>query len=149
MKQLTYLKFLIKSTNEHGVHSPFVYQFLTEGIYAQKKIFRKEKPINRILKSTEKYFGINSEHNTEVEYKQIKRIDAITDYNTKSLSQLITEAREDEIIFISQPHKSKNQFENWSYLAKSNNFNVSIDFYYAGLLFKRKEQRKEHFTLRI
>lgn len=145
MKLFTYLKFLIKSTNEHGVHSPFVYQFLTKGIYAQRKNFRKEKALNRILKSTKTYFGIS----TETEYKHIKHIDTIADYDTKSLDQLITEARKDDIIFISKPYKSKKQFENWCYLVKSNNFNVSIDFYYAGLLFKREEQRKEHFTLRI
>ncbi|MEZ7917698.1 MAG: class I SAM-dependent methyltransferase, partial [Patiriisocius sp.] len=29
----SYIKFLLKSTNEHGVHSPFVYSLLTKCIY--------------------------------------------------------------------------------------------------------------------
>ncbi|MCK4562530.1 MAG: class I SAM-dependent methyltransferase [Flavobacteriaceae bacterium] len=29
----TYLKFLFKSTNQHGVHSPFVYDFITKCLY--------------------------------------------------------------------------------------------------------------------
>lgn len=36
----TYLKFLLKSTNQHGVHSPFVYDLVTKCFYKRKK--RKE-----------------------------------------------------------------------------------------------------------
>ncbi|HEA30657.1 MAG TPA: class I SAM-dependent methyltransferase [Leeuwenhoekiella sp.] len=32
-----YLKFLRKATNQHGVHSPFVYDFLTKCLYDRKK----------------------------------------------------------------------------------------------------------------
>jgi predicted O-methyltransferase YrrM len=34
---LTYLKFLIKSTNQHGVHSPFVFSLVTKCFYDKKK----------------------------------------------------------------------------------------------------------------
>ncbi|MEZ4858796.1 MAG: class I SAM-dependent methyltransferase [Flavobacteriaceae bacterium] len=33
----SYLKFLSKSTNQHGVHSPFVYDFVTKCIYLKKQ----------------------------------------------------------------------------------------------------------------
>lgn len=32
-----YIKFLFKATNQHGVHSPFVYQFVTKCLYDKKK----------------------------------------------------------------------------------------------------------------
>ena len=32
-RKISYLQFLLKSTNQHGIHSPFVYQFVTQGIY--------------------------------------------------------------------------------------------------------------------
>lgn len=36
--QLTsYIKFLLKSTNQHGVHSPFVYDFVTKCLYDKHK----------------------------------------------------------------------------------------------------------------
>ena len=35
-KTYSYLKFLLKSQNQHGLHSPFVYYFVTKGLYKQK-----------------------------------------------------------------------------------------------------------------
>ena len=35
---MSYLKFLLKSTNAHGVHSPFVYGLVSEGFYYGRKI---------------------------------------------------------------------------------------------------------------
>lgn len=34
---IAYIKFLFSSTNQHGVHSPFVYQFVTKCLYDKKK----------------------------------------------------------------------------------------------------------------
>lgn len=49
-----YLKFLKKSTNQHGVHSPFVYNFVTKCLYSkptkkQKEFFKNYK--KRLLAS--------------------------------------------------------------------------------------------------
>ena len=30
---ISYLKFLLKSSNQHGVHSPFVFDFVTKSLY--------------------------------------------------------------------------------------------------------------------
>lgn len=34
---ISYLKFLLRSSNQHGVHSPFVYSLVTKGFYDRKK----------------------------------------------------------------------------------------------------------------
>jgi len=38
----TYIKFLLKSTNQHGIHSPFVYEFITKCLY-KKGLIEREK----------------------------------------------------------------------------------------------------------
>ena len=42
MQFKSYLKFLLKSTNEHGVHSPFVYNFVTRCLYNKQLVNRQE-----------------------------------------------------------------------------------------------------------
>ena len=34
---ISYIKFLLKSTNQHGVHSPFIYDFVTKCLYDKSK----------------------------------------------------------------------------------------------------------------
>lgn len=38
----SYLKFLFKSTNQHGIHSPFVYDFVTKCLYNRKAYAKYE-----------------------------------------------------------------------------------------------------------
>ena len=37
----SYIKFILTSTNEHGVHSPFVYSLLTKCIYKKQRFDKK------------------------------------------------------------------------------------------------------------
>ena len=49
-----YIKFLLKSTNQHGVHSPFVYQFVTKCLYDKKKYdaYKKLQNYRKTLKNS-------------------------------------------------------------------------------------------------
>jgi uncharacterized iron-regulated membrane protein len=49
------LKFLLSATNEHGVHSPFIYSYVTKCLYAKRQYCRG-KPQNILFKSIA-YFG--------------------------------------------------------------------------------------------
>ncbi|BAO74421.1 O-methyltransferase [Winogradskyella sp. PG-2] len=48
------IKFLLKSTNQHGVHSPFIYNFVTECLYdkVNYSAYHKIKDYKNILKSS-------------------------------------------------------------------------------------------------
>jgi len=39
---LSYFKFLIRSKNQHGIHSPFVYDFTTKCLYKKNKNFKSQ-----------------------------------------------------------------------------------------------------------
>ena len=58
-KVFSYLQFLVKSTNQHGVHSPFVYNYITKGLYGvEKDRFIKHKT-NQWLVQSIQYFKPN------------------------------------------------------------------------------------------
>ena len=48
-----YFKFWLKASNEHGVHSPFVFNLLTKGIYSShskwSEISRKNQFLYRMI----------------------------------------------------------------------------------------------------
>lgn len=160
-----YFQFLLKSTNQHGVHSPFVYSYLTEGIYDTKKNYKDYGKKRRLLQATIDYFQVkeiigapefqihisNSEtkHLRSDTYKSLHYIPSRTLVSTKKLLQLVETANEDTIFYINTPNKSTKANEKWLELQAKSKFNVSIDFYVAGILFTRAEQKKEHFVLRM
>ncbi|EDP69654.1 SAM-dependent methyltransferase; O-methyltransferase [Flavobacteriales bacterium ALC-1] len=51
---LAYIKFLFNSTNQHGVHSPFIYNFVTKCLYDKKKYPKYDELNNyrKILKDS-------------------------------------------------------------------------------------------------
>ncbi|WP_127845959.1 class I SAM-dependent methyltransferase [Psychroflexus aestuariivivens] len=54
MKNFSYLKFLLSSKNQHGIHSPFVYKLITECFY-DKTQYEAYKDISSLKKSLPKF----------------------------------------------------------------------------------------------
>nr|WP_299213909.1 hypothetical protein [uncultured Allomuricauda sp.] len=163
-KFITYLKFLIKSTNQHGVHSPFVFNYVTKCLYSKQK-WDNVKSINILLKSIT-YFDYNTMElwenhdlkkllNThfpnivmgttmiDLLYAEELRID--------ELKHLLSEGKfhYNSMIFINSIHQTPEKQELWGKLVELPMITVSIDMFHCGVLFIRKEQVKEHFTIRI
>lgn len=159
------LQFLFQSTNQHGVHSPFVYSYLTEGVYNTKKSYKGFQKKHRLLQATIEYFQVEktlgkpkfpiypsrekTKHHGKETYVNLHYIEAIETYTPESLDRLTKSIDEHTILYIDSPYKSAKATENWLALKENENFHVSIDFYIAGILFTRKEQEKEHFALRV
>lgn len=53
------------------------------------------------------------------------------------------------LILINSIHKNSQKHQYWKKLTALPNITVSIDMFHVGALFIRKEQEKEHFTIRI
>ncbi|WP_299665753.1 class I SAM-dependent methyltransferase [uncultured Polaribacter sp.] len=97
-QQIEYLKFLLKSTNQHGVHSPFIFKFVTAGLYKKKSkkdwnSFRNIK--NQLLKNKKTIeitdFGSGSKvfKNNNRQISKIAKIAGISNKKAKLLIKIV------------------------------------------------------------
>ncbi|MBO0322055.1 hypothetical protein J0X14_07085 [Muricauda sp. CAU 1633] len=71
--------------------------------------------------------------------------------NASKFATLFSEGRlhNGSMILINGIHQDRQKQQEWENLIASPNITVSIDMFHCGALFIRKEQVKEHFTIRI
>lgn len=160
---IAYIKHTITATNQYGVHSPFVYRLLTTCLY-RKPTYKGAKSENVLLKSIN-YFKLKNikfhEPNEHIEKRIMKEFKVeksekhsydliyFKTPNTINTTDLKDKVHNGSLVFIHDIHKDKSTTQSWNSLVEDLQFNVSIDFFYCGVLFFRKEQVKEHFKIRI
>ncbi|WP_421812527.1 hypothetical protein [Flagellimonas sp.] len=160
---VSYLKFLAKSTNQHGVHSPFVFSYVTQCLYSKKRL-HKNKSINVLLK-TIAYFNFDSisvnnksirelvkQNFPEVQFdKNTVDLLFINELSAYSFEKILSEGKlhNDSLILIDSIYANQQNLEQWNQLIALPEITVSIDMYYCGLISIRREQVKEHFRIRI
>ena len=66
-----YLNFILKASNQHGVHSPFVYSLVTKCVYT-----KTSRETGQNLKKIKQKYS----HNTSVKLDVLKRIHRIVSY---------------------------------------------------------------------
>lgn len=164
---LKYLKFLLKSTNQHGVHSPFVYAYVTRGLYCGKKY---RGPVHRrILFRTIAYFGAGSIHIAEASDERLSVFlktcfpgiainpaerPRITCYNKPlipgEVSRFLSETdfKGDHILVLEKIHRNKTAEKTWEMVKENGKVVVTIDLFYAGIVFFREGQAREDFIIR-
>ena len=164
-KFVAYLKFILTSTNQHGVHSPFIYDFVTKCLY-KKSEFKGVKTIRTLLKSIAyfkaKKVHINSRNNhiqSEVKdfFPQLEFDDHPYDimYMDWPNAELFHGGIEDNLfhnntmILVNNIHQNKANSDIWELIKGNEKVNVSVDMFLCGVLFLRREQVKEHFKIRI
>lgn len=153
-----YIQFLWSSTNAHGIHSPFVYDFYTIGL-KNSEIKHSDKLVSTLLKTVAYfkiktiYFSAKTQYlSSIVSVEQVQAVDKAqliccsieeSEFISQALSTLKCP------IFIKQSHRTTKSIRYWNQLINNQHIDVSIDLFKAGLLFFRPEQKKEHFKLRI
>jgi len=154
---VSYLQFLIKSTNQHGIHSPYVYNYITKGLYhdKKKKTHLSTKSIRLIL-STIKYFQfrtvlcLNAEVGTAIK----NHFHNISLNTSKSYDLIIIESLKNCESYLEQMHNDSLLIAlNTKHQAKKNvlckdHFTLIIDFYHTMVFSKRKEQNQQNFYIR-
>lgn len=162
-KIIKYLNFLFTASNQHGVHSPFVYEYVTRCLYLKPRR-SSSKDINVLLNSIA-YFNVknvwlpsNSEilqKQVQVEYPFISRskpydlvfIDA-SDLEHQ-ISGLFENMHKDTLLLVNSIYKNQTNSTRWEKIKKHKKARVTIDMYYCGAIFFRHEQALEHFKIRI
>lgn len=160
-KVISYLGFLLRSTNEHGVHSPFVFDYLTKCLYTKPKV-SKNKTHNLVIKSIP-YFNFknvvileNKELQKAIGARFLKLSDKAnkTDliyYPSPKMINAKTEmpVHNQSMVVVENIRASKSNYLKWKKFITTEDIRVSIDFFECGVVFFRKEQIKEHFVIRI
>ncbi len=163
---IKYLKFLFTSTNQHGVHSPFVYNYVTKCLYGKRSFKGYPKCVLVLLKSIS-YFnsknvqiGSNDKHIRDSVIKEFPKIQFekgpfdIVYFDEPNLGIIKKQMDQgnyhnDTMLLINSIHNNKESEKNWNGIKENTQVTVSIDLYYGGAVFFRKEQVKEHFKIRI
>jgi hypothetical protein len=160
-----YIKFWIKANNQHGIHSPFIYNFVTKGLYIKHKYCRSSS-LNTFFKCVD-YFkpkSIDFEGDNEllrnkvksefpsISYKapyEMKYYDSLESESQISAMAAYAKQQPKGIIFIADIRTKRISEELWNKLIMANFAIVTIDMYYGGLLFFHSTQAKQHFKIRI
>ena len=176
----SYLQFLWHSKNEHGVHSPFVFLLLTQGLYNKKvklsphtlsnpkeRVSKKQQLLYKIIRYFEpksiltiganpfekEIIALGSPKATiDIDiaiyhciYIHSQQFPSITD---ASIEELLNTTENDSFWILENIHANAAAEMLWQTLKQNPKVTVTIDTYYFGLVFFRKEQVEEHFILR-
>jgi len=252
---ISYIKFLLNATNQHGVHSPFVYNFVTKCLYdkttyeaytklnhykkelqnsnsilqitdlgeGSKVLDANQRKVSKMVKTSSsskkdskllfrlsKYFGFkkvlelgtslgmgtyalalanpasqiitiegcpNTSRFTKSELKKLEinniefEIGNFTDkipnlkndnfdfiffdghHNKTATIQyfeaLLPKVHNETVFVFDDIYWSKGMTEAWEYIKNHDSVTVTVDGFYLGFVFFRREQEKEHFKIRM
>ncbi len=173
MRPFAYFSFWLKSSNEHGIHSPFVFNWIMQGLYIknplwdtmpkktvfvervfayfkpQKVAWLSEQPIpDKIAQQSVFFSSLGSMRDSETTTQMIY-IDRVQKFGAVEIVAALKGLGNHAFVLVDKRSQSSEIRSFWQQLVWDPNITVSMDFYYFGLGFVRKEQLKQHFTIRL
>jgi hypothetical protein len=167
----SYLQFLWHSKNEHGVHSPFVFLLLTQGLYnknirlsadalsnSNKSVSKKQQLLYKIVRYGAKASEIEiiALGSPKAKFDNESTLfncifihsDEFATLTTRKMEQLLKTTENDSFWILENIHSNRAAEAFWNNLKSNPKVTVTIDTFHFGLVFFRKEQVEEHFILR-
>jgi predicted O-methyltransferase YrrM len=113
-----------------------------------KKVFKSYqlKNIQIDTSSFKDFFKKSNYENLDLVY-----LDGTCDKEStiENFNSLLKHSHNESVFIINNIYWSKEMTEAWNIIKKQKEITVSIDTFYWGFLFFRKEQPKQHFTIRL
>lgn len=167
-----YLKFLWRSTNAHGVHSPFVYDLVTKCFYNKAKPSLGKnsygKHINKTALRTLNYLPdylktkaatlIVEDNHFINDLPNFQTLDrkadgnkdliyiATENFNTNLVQQQLQNLKSTGVLIIERPYDNSQLWEQTKGLSEAR---VVVDTYFLGLIFPKISQAREEFKIRL
>ena len=157
------IKFLLSATNQHGVHSPFIYNLVTKGLYTKGN--KNSSKTENVLFKCIAYFNyrqiglVNDSDELKIKLSTIFQglnynnipFDLIyADITSKPFKSIATQnIHNSSMLLLEGIYKNKQGTKRWEAIKKLEKVTVTVDLYYCGIVFFRREQTKEHFKIRI
>lgn len=154
------INYRTKAKNLHGIHSPFVYQFVEEVLnkpiaatYSDCILLLEKENLNKnqaeILAKTLYYYGFSS---IKINGQSIKNIEAKSDasiFIVNNFEEMLKEVNENDLIVLLNIHDSKLKEYDWNSARKAEQVKLSIDLFDLGFLFfKNQFIVPQHFILK-
>lgn len=160
---IDYLNYLLISKSKYSIHSPFVYDFIVNVL--NDKSSKKKQNFNFVKQKYSKLiFRIINHYKLEKVLKssdiKIKKSLQTLDFiffdmmnsnflEPSTIEKNINLLHHNTIVFIYNIHKSKECNILWEKIISKKKVTVSIDLFFAGIIFFRKEQVKQNFIIRF
>lgn len=165
---LAHISFLWHSKNEHGVHSPFIFRYVTRCLY-QKERYSRHKTENILLKNVA-YFSPKSVVMTTKDpalealvrnqlaqtranqYPLASRLVYIPSLDRESLNGHLLENRDigpGTVVLVHGIHQNKESSSLWEHIKQWEKVTVTVDMFYCAAIFFREGQARQHFKIRI
>jgi|SRR5690554_1273993 len=147
---MNYLQFLFKSTNQHGVHSPFVFGYLTKALYHpyRSTTLRKENFIDQTIQYFAPKIIIDLRDSAPQEIKRPFDLIIFPPHQLDAVlqSDTINHFNNDTVAIIDCRQTAKKPYNK---LLEHPKVTVVLHFYWYIVFFVRQEQPKELFFLRL
>jgi len=135
-----FFDFYFNSTNQYSVHSPLVFNLITKCIYLKKK--ENLSNPTKLVYILKEYFKIENNDKYAIVY-----LKNISNYHAMLKKQLILT---DNVIIVIDKNELYCNYASWNNLINRNKSQISINFYYFGLLiFRKKKLYKQNYKIRL
>lgn len=130
----SYMYYISEARSEYYVHSPFVYQMMTQCI--KKRHFLWFDTTEKLLKRFRSFMA--DEKSNIIVLENEKDIVQYKDY----------EFATSDILFIKKPHSTHAAEISFDTLCQRKDISLSIDLFHVGIIFPHRDMEKEHFILK-